>query len=212
MLNNMNVNKFIEELASNSPAPGGGSVAALSAALGCALNSMVFNLTVGKKMYKEYSKEVQITIDNSLENSIKKMTEFIELMEKDTKVFMELMNSYKLPKNSDEEKKIRIEKINEASEKVLQVPFDIAKKVYDIYEDIIIACKYGNKNAISDAGVSAIMMQSALESSILNVKINLSSMKDESRKKEINDFCNELIIKGRKKRDCILEQVNKIIG
>lgn len=212
MLDNKTVRGFIDELASNSPAPGGGSVAALAASIASALNSMVFNLTVGKKVYKEYSEEDKNSVDNSLRVSQLSKDEFLDLMNKDTEEFLKLMKAFKLPKSSDEEKKYRSQKIQEGYKAALEVPFELAKKAYNIYDYIFTACKLGNKNAISDAGVAALMLQAAIESAVLNVKINLSCIKDEKFSEEVTKQCEELIEKGRTKRDDILSIVNTAIN
>lgn len=208
VLSNLTVNEFIKELASNSPAPGGGSVAALSASIGSALSCMVFNLTIGKKSYNEYDENTKNMILDSLKQSDTSKEEFLSLMEKDVEEFLQLMAAFKLPKETEEEKVIRSNKIKEGYVKALEVPFEVAKKAYSIYEFVLVACKYGNKNAVSDAGVAALMLQTAIESAILNVKINLSSISDEEYKKNIQLKCNELIENGNAKKNEILEIVN----
>lgn len=211
MLDQKTVRGFIGELASNSPAPGGGSVAALSASITAALSSMVFNLTVGKKVYKGYSEGEQKSVDYSLEQSDLEKDEFLNLMNRDTEEFLKLMAAFKLPKETDDEKKLRAEKIQEGYKSALEIPLEVAKKAYNIYEHVFTASKLGNKNAISDAGVAALMLQAAIESAILNVKINLSGIKDEEYKDEVNKQCEEFIENGRVKRDEILEIVNSVI-
>ncbi|WP_291633425.1 cyclodeaminase/cyclohydrolase family protein [Clostridium sp.] len=209
MLDQKTVKEFIEELGSNSPAPGGGSVAALGASLGSALGAMVFNLTVGKKVYNEYSANDKMKIDESLVECLKYQDKFLELMNKDTEDFLILMSAFKLPKETGDEKKLRSVKIQEGYQKALEVPMSVAEEAYKIYDYVEVAAKLGNKNAISDAGVSALMLQASIESAILNVKINLSSIKDETYKGDINSRCNELIKQGRLKRDEILSVVNE---
>ncbi|MFT5873329.1 MAG: formiminotetrahydrofolate cyclodeaminase [Clostridium sp.] len=209
MLDQKTVKEFIEELGSNSPAPGGGSVAALGASLGSALGAMVFNLTVGKKVYNEYSDNDKMKIDENLVECLKYQDKFLELMNKDTEAFLILMSAFKLPKESGDEKKLRSVKIQEGYQKALEVPMNVAEEAYKIYDYVEVAAKLGNKNAISDAGVSALMLQASIESAILNVKINLSSIKDETYKGDINSRCNELIKQGRLKRDEILSVVNE---
>jgi methenyltetrahydrofolate cyclohydrolase len=209
MLDEKTVREFINELGSNSPAPGGGSVAALGASLASSLSAMVFSLTVGKKVYNEYSNEDKIKIDKSLEKCLKYNDEFLELMNKDTEVFLVLMSAFKLPKETIEEKSARSIKIQEGYQKALEIPMMVADEAYKIYEYVKIAASLGNKNAISDAGVSALMLQASIESAILNVKINLSSIKDETYKGEIITRCDCLIKNGRLKRDEILAIVDK---
>lgn len=212
MLRELTVDNFIKELGSNSPAPGGGSVAALSASLASALNSMVFNLTIGKKAYNELEEDKKNAINDSLNKADDLGQEFLGIMEEDTKVFLMVMDAFKLPKETEEEKNIRREKIDEAYKLALDVPFKLSKKAFELYESIEVAVNYGNINAISDAGVAALLIQTAIESAILNVKINLSSVKDESLKNSIKNQCEELITKGREKRDQLLKIVETKIG
>lgn len=209
MLDEKTVREFINELGSNSPAPGGGSVAALGASLASALGAMVFSLTVGKKLYNEYSDEDKMKVDKSLEQCLLHNDRFLELMNKDTEVFLILMAAFKLPKETIEEKSIRSAKIQEGYQSALEIPLSVAEESYKIYEYVKIAAELGNKNAISDAGVSGLMLQASIESAILNVKINLSSIKDESYKEEISARCAQLVNQGRLKRDEILSIVNE---
>ena len=209
MLDEKTVREFINELGSNSPAPGGGSVAALGASLASALGAMVFSLTVGKKAYSEYSSEDKMKVDKSLEECLKYNDKFLELMNKDTEVFLILMSAFKLPKETVDEKSERSAKIQEGYQKALEIPLSVAQESYKIYEYVKIAAQLGNKNAISDAGVSALMLQASIESAILNVKINLSSIKDETYSAEISAGCDVLINQGRVKRDEILSIVNE---
>jgi len=209
MLDQKTVREFINELGSNSPAPGGGSVAALGASLATALGAMVFNLTVGKKAYNEYSNEDKMLVDKNLEQCLVLKDNFLDLMNKDTEAFLVLMSAFKLPKETEDEKKVRSLKIKEGNQVALDIPLSVAEETYKIYEYVKVAATLGNKNAISDAGVAALLLQASLESAILNVKINLSSVKDEVYKEEIKARCEELINQGRIKRDEILSVVNE---
>jgi len=209
MLDQKTVREFINELGSNSPAPGGGSVAALGASLATALGAMVFNLTVGKKAYNEYSNEDKMLVDKNLEKCLELEDNFLDLMNKDTEAFLVLMSAFKLPKETEDEKKVRSLKIKEGNQVALEIPLTVAQEAYKIYEYVKVAATLGNKNAISDAGVSALMLQASIESAILNVKINLSSVKDETYKEEIKPICEELIKEGRLRRDEILDVVNE---
>ncbi|MBU5590807.1 cyclodeaminase/cyclohydrolase family protein [Clostridium sp. MSJ-4] len=212
MLKELTVENFAKELASKSPAPGGGSAAALSATLAAALSSMVFNLTIGKKSYEALEEEEKKNIIKALEKTESMREEYIDLMEEDTKVFLKVMEAFKMPKETEEEKKIRKEKIDEAYKLALEVPNKLSKNCFELYKYIEVATNYGNINAISDAGVSALLIQSALEGAILNVKINLSSVEDDSLKEELSTQCENLVRNGRKKRDELLRIVEKKIG
>ncbi|AWI03198.1 cyclodeaminase/cyclohydrolase family protein [Clostridium drakei] len=209
MLQNLNVKDFVDELASKSPAPGGGSIAALSASLASSLASMVFNLTVGKKEYMEYEDKLQKDIDESLQKVGILKDQFLELMERDTNAFLSLMKAFKMPKSTEEEVKIRKEKISEGNKQSLEIPLEVANKAYEIYNYIYIAVMYGNKNALSDAGVAASLTETAVEGAILNVKINIMGLKDESYKNDLRDKCNVLLEKSKKRKEEIMNIIEK---
>ncbi len=204
MLQNLTVKGFIDELGSKSPAPGGGSVAALSASLASSLASMVFNLTIGKKEYMEYEKSLKENIDEASEKVNMCKEEFLELMERDTNAFLSLMDAFKMPKNTEEEIKERKEKIAQGNKEALEIPLEVANKAYELYDYIFIAVKYGNKNAVSDAGVAASLTATALEGAILNVKINIMGLKDEAYKEELKNKCNELLEKSKNRKQEIM--------
>lgn len=177
------IEEFINDLASDSPAPGGGSTAALVGALSGALNSMVYSLTVGKKSFEkldENKKEELLLFKIESENFIKRS---IELMEEDRKAFSELMNGYKIPK----EKEDREEKIQKLTIGALMAPLKMSREALKFYENIKFGVTYGNKMLVSDGGVSAILLHSTIESSILNVMVNLKYINDLNFKKEIEE-------------------------
>lgn len=211
MLEKKTVKEFVEELASSSPAPGGGSVSAISASLASALTSMVCNLTVGKKAYNELEEDKKASIDETLKACEELKFKFLDLMNEDTKVFLELMETFKMPKETEEEKKVRSEKIQLGYKKSLEVPLSTAKAAFELYKYILIAAQYGNKNAVSDAGVAALMTQSAIEAAILNVKINMSSIKDEEYKNGIGKDIENISSEGTRLREEILKIVNSKI-
>lgn len=207
-----NINDFILELSSDAPSPGGGSTAALVAALASSLNSMVYSLTVGKKAFENLN-------DNEKNNMIKlkkeaeKFTDRCqEFMEEDRRDFLSLMNSYKLPKEDEVEIKIRKEKIKENTIKAMKTPLSLAKECIKFYENIEFAIKFGNKNLISDAGVATILLHSSIESSIINVKVNLNSLRDEEFFYEIENECKDIINESYLKKCNLIKQVEDIIS
>lgn len=208
MLQNLSVKDFIEELGSKSPAPGGGSIAALSASLASALASMVFNLTIGKKEYMEYEEPLKQKIDKSFEEVSLFKEDFLELMEKDTRAFLDLMEAFRMPKNTEEEIDARKKKISEGNRLSLDIPLQVAEKAYKIYDYVHIAVNYGNKNAVSDAGVAAALVETAIEGAILNVKINALGLKDEACKKELRDRCNDLLQKSKQRKEEIMSIID----
>lgn len=211
MLQNLKVKDLVEELSSNSPAPGGGSIAALSASLASALASMVFNLTIGKKEYLEYDDTIKRSINTSLEEVSLCKKDFLDLMEKDTEAFLLLMKAYKMPKETEEEIRARKEAIKEGNENAQNIPFKVAENAYKLYSYIMIAVNYGNKNAISDAGVATSLVGTAIEGALLNVKINIQNIKDEKRKKKLKDGCEKLLEKSTSKKKELMKIIeNKL--
>ena len=182
-LQSMNIRAFSNELSTDSPAPGGGSVAALSGALGASLTSMVANLTYGRKGYnraKKLMKNVSLLSQNLKD-------EFLDLIEKDTDAFNRVMDSFRMPKKTDEDKKLREEAIEDATKEATLIPLEVMKKTVEILDLAEKAERRGNQNSVSDAGVAAIMANAACESAYLNVIINLGNIKDDEFKKSVKD-------------------------
>ena len=171
---------FLDKLAGKSPEPGGGSVAALTGALGAALVSMVANLTLGKEKYKD----VQPQVEALLKESEKLRVEMQDLIQKDTEAYGALSEVYKMPKNTDAEKTERTAKMQEALRKACQVPFEIGVKSLDVAKLARRAADIGNVAAVNDAGVAVLLAQACAQSSALNVKINVNSIKDEAYNKQ----------------------------
>jgi len=205
MLIDKKVSNFLDELASNSPTPGGGSVAALAGALGAALISMVGNLTVGKKKYEDVEEDIKKIISSSE----KLRYELSQLIEEDVKVFNNFMATYKMPKDTEDEKKMRTEKIQESLIEAAKVPLRVAYKCLDIMILSQEAAEKGNINVISDAGVAVLMAEAALESAILNVKINLRMIKDEKIREELSSSIKELLLKEKGQKEKVLEIVEE---
>ena len=208
MLIDKKVSNFLNELASNSPTPGGGSVAALAGALGAALISMVGNLTVGKKKYEDVEEEIK----RILSSSEKLRYELSQLIEDDVKVFNNFMSTYKMPKETEDEKRVRAEKIQESLIKAAKVPLKVAYKCLDILSLSKEVAEKGNINVVSDAGVAALLAEAALESAILNVKINLKMIKDEKTKEELSSSIQELLLKEKGQKEKVLEIVEQKIS
>jgi len=188
MLVNKDIVDFVATTASNEPVPGGGSIAALSGALAAALAEMVANLTIGKKKYVEVESEMKGIVE-ALEV---KRQELIELIDKDASSFDEVMKAFKLPKETDEEKAARSNAIQEGTKYAASVPLQTAKIAYSIKEYSKIVVEKGNTNAVTDGAVSAMMARTAVLSALMNVKINLGSIKDEKFVEDMTVEVNEL--------------------
>lgn len=199
------INEFVDKLASSSPVPGGGGAAALSAALSSALSSMVFNLTVGKKSYEALDGDKQLIIKKALEDCIIKTEEFLQYINKDAEAFSSLMDAYKFPKESEEEKQLREQKIQQGLYNSMMIPFHLAEETVKFMETISIAAEYGNVNVITDAGVSVIMAYATIESCILNVMVNVKFIKTDSS--DVVENCKELQNKAEIIKDQVLSKV-----
>jgi formiminotetrahydrofolate cyclodeaminase len=191
------VTNFLDELASNAPAPGGGSVASLSGALGAALISMVCNLTLGKKGYED----VQDDITDLLARSEDLRQVLTELLEEDVKAYTGYSVAAKMPRGTDEEKAVRAEAMQAALKKATDVPLRIAEAAVQVMDLCMPAAEKGNKWAVSDAGVAVLMAEAALRSAALNVLINLGSLKDQ-----------EFVAEKRARLDSLLEGKGTIRG
>jgi len=205
------IEEFIEDVASASPSPGGGSVAGLVSALAGSLNSMVYSLTVNKKAFEILdvgSKKLVLDFKEKASEFTKKS---LELMEKDKKYFNELMDCYKLKKDTKEQKAIRNKAIAEGTLKAMNPPLELSEEAYKFYDNIDIAVKYGNKMLISDAGCAAILLYAAIECAIINVKVNLNYLRDKGFAKNVEDILMKLQEKSLMKRDSIIQIVNETI-
>jgi formiminotetrahydrofolate cyclodeaminase len=165
---------FLDELASKSATPGGGSVSALMGAQSAALTSMVCNLTIGKPKYAEVETEMQVLLQKS-EALRAKLTGLIKA---DVDVFNRLMAAYGLPKETDEEKMARTEAIQTVLKAATEVPLDCARACAEAIELSRCAANKGNLGVISDAGAAVLAGYSGLKSAALNVYINTGSLKD----------------------------------
>jgi formiminotetrahydrofolate cyclodeaminase len=203
----MNIKMFLDELASNSPAPGGGSVAALSGALGAALSSMVCNLTKGKQGYEKVQDEIKELFQQS-EELRKQLT---ELIDKDTEAFNKVMEAIKMPKETVEQKEHRQQIMQDAFKYAAEVPLETARKCMQILDVARILAKKGNKNSISDAAVSALMAQTGLQAAYENVRINLCSIKDTEYVHQVTTELDELLRNAMEKSAEILGIVEKAL-
>jgi formiminotetrahydrofolate cyclodeaminase len=200
-----NIAMFLDELASSSPAPGGGSVAALAGAMGAALSSMVCNLTKGKQGYET----VQDEIHEILKKSERLREDLTELIDRDTEAFNEVMTALKMPKDTEELKAQRKIVIQTAFKHAAEVPLETARKSLQVLDVAYIVAQKGNTNSISDAAVSALMAQSAAQAAILNVRINLGSIKDNQFVQKVRTEIDTILKKTTTKSTMIFDIVEK---
>lgn len=169
------IQPFLEELASDAPAPGGGSAGAAAGAMGAALVSMVCNLTIGKEKFAADETELK----EVLARSEALRSELTRLINDDTEAFNMVMAAFRRPKETDAEKAVRREAIQAATKQATLVPLATARACAGVIELSRVAAEKGNPNAASDAGAAASCAQAGLKAAALNVLINLPSLKDE---------------------------------
>ncbi|MTI58358.1 cyclodeaminase/cyclohydrolase family protein [Geosporobacter ferrireducens] len=182
MLVDLNIKAFLEETASNAPVPGGGSIAALSGAVSAALTEMVANLTIGKKGYEGLEEEMQ----QIAKDAAKLREKLAADIDRDSDAFNQVMAAFKLPKGTEEEMNARKAAIQEATKNAALVPLDVATDAFNMMTMVAAVVEKGNKNAVTDGAVAAMMARTAVLSALYNVKINLGSIKDEAFVKEVS--------------------------
>ena len=187
-MQDMNVRALLELTASDAPAPGGGAIAAMSGAFGAALAAMVGSLTRGKKGYESVQEEMVETTAKATALAQK----LLSAMDEDANSFNGYMAALKLPKGTEEEKAVRRAAMQEALKSASLVPLNTAKAAAEIFPFAEAAVKNGNKNAVTDGLVAAMMARTAVLGALLNVKINLGSIHDDAFVNELREACAAL--------------------
>lgn len=172
----MTLTGFTDETASESPAPGGGSVSAYMGAMGVALGTMVANLSSHKRGWDDRWEE----FSNWAEKGMQYQSELIRLVDEDTDAFNKIMDAFGLPKKTDEEKAIRKQAIQDATKNAIMVPFKVMEVAHKALEVIKAMAESGNPNSVSDAGVGALAIRSCVKGAFLNVKINSGDLEDKT--------------------------------
>ena len=201
----LDIKKYMENLASNLPAPGGGSASALAGAQGISLVMMVAELTVGKEKYSNWEMYCQKAISDG--TTIQ--ADFLKAIDDDTDAYNKVGAAFKLPKNTDEEKAARSRAIQDATVLATRVPLrtmEIALDALKVAESLI---GKSNPNCSSDIGVGALNLKSALMGAWLNVKINLPGIKDEALRNELFEKGKILLEDGNKIADKCYEMVEE---
>ena len=170
----MSLTEFTDETASESPAPGGGSVSAYMGAMGVALGTMVANLSSHKRGWDDRWEE----FSDWAEKGMQYQNELVRLVDEDTNAFNKIMDAFSLPKKTDEEKVFRKQAIEEATKNAILVPFKVMEVSYKALELIKAMAENGNPNSVSDAGVGALAIRSCVKGAFLNVKINSGDLED----------------------------------
>jgi glutamate formiminotransferase/formiminotetrahydrofolate cyclodeaminase len=174
------VDRFVDEVSTDSPAPGGGSVAALAGSLAAALASMVANLTVGKKGYEPAWEELAALAERC--QALK--SQLVRAVDEDTEAFNQVMSAMRLPKATPEQQNVRSQAVEAAYEAAARVPLNTARLCYEAIKMADEVASKGNVNSASDAGVAALMGRAGVEGAALNVLTNLGSVKNQAFKDE----------------------------
>jgi len=183
----MNLREFANETSSESPAPGGGSVASYVGALGIALAAMVANISAGKRGWEE---QIEMMSETAAQAQVYK-DQLLDFVDEDTNAFNQVMTAFSLPKNNDAEKMFRNEAIQNATKYAMEVPLKVMETALASMELISAMAENGNPNSVSDAGVGALCARTAVRSAWLNVKINAAGITDQ-------DYVNNALARGTK--------------
>ena len=201
---NMKLNAFADETASESPAPGGGSISAYMGALGISLATMVANLSSHKRGWDARWEEFSVWA----EKGQKLKDALLRMVDEDTHAFNKIMEAFGLPKGNDEEKAARLDAIQAATKNAIEVPFKVMELVFESMETIKAMAEIGNPNSVSDAGVGALAARSAIMGAFLNVKINSGDLKDKA-------FVDDVLAKGadiEKKAQALEAEILEIVN
>jgi formiminotetrahydrofolate cyclodeaminase len=174
MLSDLTIKEFLKKIASDSPTPGGGSVAALSAALAASLTEMVTNLTIGKKGYGDVEDEMKAVAQDAL----RLKNDLVSAIDNDSEAYKEVVSAINLPGNSEAERRHREKMIQSGLKQATLVPMAVAEYATRVMELAGKTITKGNKNAITDGAVGVMMAKTAVLSALYNVKINLKTIKD----------------------------------
>lgn len=208
MLKDLTMKEFTQNLASESPAPGGGSVAAVAGAFSAALVAMVASLTLGKEKYSDVKDDMNALQAKMSDEAFK----FLDMAEEDKKAFDEFMAAMKLPKGTNEERDVRLNAMQDALKCAASVPLEAARHAFGVFDYAMKAAEDGNENAVSDAGVAAIMAEAAVTSACLNVRINAASINDGEFASLLVAECDRLANEAAERKNEILDIVMSKIG
>ncbi len=206
-LANLTVREFVNETSRESAAPGGGSVAAYSGAIGAALGTMVANLSANKSGWEERWEEFS---QWALKGQLLK-DELIRLIDEDTAAFNKIMDAYRLPKSNPEERKERKKAIKSATKYAIRIPYKVMSTSYKALDMLEYMANNGNPNSISDAGVGVLAIKTAVEGAYMNVRINCKDFDDEKFVSDILEKSNDLLEKTKTRSTEILNTVYQSI-
>jgi glutamate formiminotransferase/formiminotetrahydrofolate cyclodeaminase len=204
----MRVNAFVDEVSRESPAPGGGSIAALAGALGAALTSMVSNLSIGKRGTEEVEDELKTVADK-----VQEIKDFlVNAVDEDTNAFNAYMDARRLPGKTELEKKIKEEALQDGLKQAVAVPLNTAQLSAEVITLAGVAVDKGNINSVTDAGVGAHIAYTGVKGGIFNVLINLKEIEDKKFVEEMITVCHDLDKKSKEELEKVTKRVDEKIN
>lgn len=205
MIGQDTIGGWIAQLSSQAPTPGGGGASALAGALGSALGQMVANLTVGKKRYADVEGEVREGL-RTLEGL---QDDLLALADRDAAVFAPLARAYRMPEETEKQRAVKEQVMQECLISASEVPLEIMEKAFGALDTLDFLEKKGSRMAASDVGVAAQFIRASLAGAVMNVYINTKSMKDRSLAKKYQEKADRLLLEGTKRADEIYENVRR---
>ena len=203
-----NLREFSNETASESPAPGGGSIAAYSGALGTALSTMVANLSANKRGWDDRWEEFSNWADKGQAFHAR----LLALVDADTAAFNGIMDAYGLPKSTGEQKSTRDQAIQTATKHAIEIPMQVAEVAHDALEVAEAMADFGNPNSITDAGVGAMCLRTAVLGAILNARVNTADLNDKAYVGTVLSRCEELVSSATSREAAVLARVDALLG
>ncbi len=198
---------FLNEVDSKSPAPGGGSVSALVSSLGVSLTRMVGHLTTSKKKFASLEAEIQLEFQDVMSALDMIKQQLILSIDEDTKAFNQIMAAYQLPKDNEENQKIRYQAIQLATEEAIIVPLKVAALSFSVLHHLPFMIQYGNPQAISDLGVAMLSLATGIEGACMNVLINLPGFDNKIAASQYKKQVDQLIDDTHRIRDEVLSLI-----
>ena len=203
----MKVATFIDEVDDKSPAPGGGSVAALCASLGVSLTRMVGHLTTSKKKFQTMDPKIQLEFSDVMDALLMIKDQLMLLIDRDTEAFTMIMEAYRMPKETKDDLNRRSQEIRNATEQAILVPIKVASLSLAALHHLPFMLQYGNRSAISDLGVATLALATGIDGACMNVLINLPGLENEIADKQYRLQVDTLSAEAHQIRDRVLDLV-----
>lgn len=203
-----NLREFAEETASESPAPGGGSISAYAGSLGAALSTMVANLSANKRGWDDRWEE----FSNWADKGQTLQSQLLSLVDADTAAFNGIMEAYGMPKSSDDQKAARSKAIQDATKHAIEIPIQVAEIAFEAMEVAEAMAQIGNPNSITDAGVGAMCLRTAVIGAVLNARVNANDLEDKAYVEKTLSRCKELVSQSRSREEAVLARVDEVLG